>query len=819
LRWQEGRRKGSFYFFEFNMSMFRVNTSFFTSKFVKDFPKKSSESKLNYITQKRGFFGKFKVDCFIEDSLKTITFHLRDYYGLSVEGFATLLIKAGIKNPFKNSLDEHKSCMEKYLTPLLIKNFVMYSSADVFYLSYINLYFCKGMNEIMDKLGFPSKYYFDKIPTTVGSISSHFLESFIRNSFETYKDDKGQVINLLPDFDKLNVQMGHSPFYKKGKRKSKKNLVSTLINAASIRTIATNYSSNSGLLNVLTAGGRAFNERYHEYQAEHVLDIDFKSCYGSSLNMFDYPLGVPVIHAVSDDNETKLTLGEFLSKYEDELVENFYTITISGKLSFRQNFLYSKRINQKGLEKRINQVIFESEDDDFSIDKNDTAAEMVILEKQLINTVITSDTLNILRNICTNQELNEIFNCEVETALFYRKSDYVTDLKTFISLFQQELSFPENKRSYNEEGQCVFDKRPRIWTSLKLSSFINPLINLRNEYKKMEKQAKLNSDIQKSEEYQSKQILIKTIVNSVYGVVTSSHFDVCNVNLSKNITTMARNHIFLTTRTLYGFQSITDGTTFSPYSLFKFSGIRKPGLATLSNFEKLKSHRSVKKISLPIDWSRISENIFEVENLIKKHVDDFYNYYKLSLPYGLELKPEHIAEKFVFLKKADYAIIKNSNEIIIKSRGVSRKISKEETPIFQIVENVLYGKPIRTLTHKETRIITMVDYFQSISRNNKLIKLAIQPEDLKIPGYSVEEEKHFHFNVSDLPYLDEAHYKWKDRFKEKFSYDHLLLSHPFKDVFKLRINDHHKLIKKFEKNGFYYSLCYRSSIIKDSTKL
>ena len=111
----------------------------------------------------------------------------------------------------------------------------------------------------------------------------------------------------------------------------------------------------------------------------------------------------------------------------------------------------------------------------------------------------SNDILNVLRKVCTTFEFNEILGCRVETALYYRKSDYASDLKDFVNRLQQELSFPGNKRSYNEDGQCVFDKRPRIWTSLKLSNFIDQLINLRNDYKTIEKKGD-----GKSEEFHSK---------------------------------------------------------------------------------------------------------------------------------------------------------------------------------------------------------------------------------------------------------------------------------------------------------------------------
>ena len=63
---------------------------------------------------------------------------------------------------------------------------------------------------------------------------------------------------------------------------------------------------------------------------------------------------------------------------------------------------------------------------------------------------------------------------------------------------------------------------------------------------------------------------------------------------------MARNHVFMTTRALHGYESITDGKTFSPFSVFQICGKKKPGLSTLSHFHKMMGHRSVKEIALDV---------------------------------------------------------------------------------------------------------------------------------------------------------------------------------------------------------------------------
>jgi hypothetical protein len=46
-----------------------------------------------------------------------------------------------------------------------------------------------------------------------------------------------------------------------------------------------------------------------------------------------------------------------------------------------------------------------------SLIPENVSGEFVILERELKNTIITSDLLNALRKTCSLQELNEILNC------------------------------------------------------------------------------------------------------------------------------------------------------------------------------------------------------------------------------------------------------------------------------------------------------------------------------------------------------------------------------------------------------------------------
>lgn len=139
-----------------------------------------------------------------------------------------------------------------------------------------------------------------------------------------------------------------------------------------------------------------------------------------------------------------------------------FTITISGKLTFRQNLLYSKILTKKQIENSIKE-------------KESINGDFVILEKELKNTILTTDLIKILKQTCSSLEYNEILNCEVQTAMYYPKSQYRE-----IDEFLTELEKTDSKDTYkvNKEKDSIEDTRPRIWTSIPLKGLFEPLIEM-----------------------------------------------------------------------------------------------------------------------------------------------------------------------------------------------------------------------------------------------------------------------------------------------------------------------------------------------------
>ena len=177
---------------------------------------------------------------------------------------------------------------------------------------------------------------------------------------------------------------------------------------------------STGTVNALVQGGRTYNEQSWEYTKKFIRDIDIAGCYGVALESFVYPIGLPTILAFTDMKKCP-TLKKFLENYRHELVDNLYTITIKGQLSFSQTLLYSKITDSAKMNKTFDEII--NQDGDI----HQVNADFVLLENELENTILTSDILETLQSICTNNEMGEIMNCKVVTAAFYKKSDEIKD--------------------------------------------------------------------------------------------------------------------------------------------------------------------------------------------------------------------------------------------------------------------------------------------------------------------------------------------------------------------------------------------------------
>jgi hypothetical protein len=137
------------------------------------------------------------------------------------------------------------------------------------------------------------------LPMGIGTIISNKFESFLLDQFGENRKE----------FEKLNNLWKVEKHYTKGKRKTKDE-ISSLISGSSISSYFYLHNRNSGNLLLIVGGGRTNNEQWDKFEFENIFDLDFQSCYGTALQSFDYPIGLPFVFCKTK-NTTLMTLEKF----------------------------------------------------------------------------------------------------------------------------------------------------------------------------------------------------------------------------------------------------------------------------------------------------------------------------------------------------------------------------------------------------------------------------------------------------------------------------------------------------------------------------
>lgn len=386
---------------------------------------------------------------------------------------------------------------------------------------------------------------------------------------------------------------------------------------------------DTSIFGAIVNGGRCKNEQPHRVVAHNCIDIDMSGCYSTALVQMDYPIGLPTVYRQDYDQykEEPLTLREFLKTNEGELLPNLFTIIVDGELSFAQDLIPSFMTTPTKIRKSVFADEFEE-----NIRKIDGGYSW--FRKELVNGIITSSILEVLRKVCSNKELSEFLSLKVKCAYFYPKSKRrsIEDLLLEVKSNPGRIEIKEN---------TVFDTRNRCWSSFSLSEIMEPWRKTRAEWKK-----------QKDERSQAIQELVKTHNNSVYGVLASPYFQIGNTVLANSITANARVGMWMMAKALGCIQSITDGGFFPMGEVRHFEGY-KPSMDVLASS------------SCPDDWletkndrRRFISTIEPSNAAIKAHIEQFWKPYNLPFQFDVEIK-EHegkvVQERVAFMNKGDYA--------------------------------------------------------------------------------------------------------------------------------------------------------------------
>lgn len=418
-----------------------------------------------------------------------------------------------------------------------------------------------------------------------------------------------------------------------------------------------NYDRNGGSpYGAVVHGGRTIREERSKVEFLDVLDIDLKSAYGTQLNRFDYPIGLPSVVSVSGNTLNKtILLKDLLDIYEDDLVKNLYVIYVSGKIKFPQDLIISKYgLSLETIGSRLLIGSYEDNDDTF---KGRLGGEVVLCSHEIELGVLTSDVIEILRKVCNNAEWKEFLNLEVELLVYYPKSKELT-LKNWCYKYNDE-----KKLGIYEDNDQI-DHRTKEWCRFSLEDFLSPLYKHRLLCKELSK-----TDIQ----YKSKDKLVKLLLNAVYGDLASPYFPMGNTIVANNITAKVRCLSWMMAKALRTKLTVTDGGFYEYKSVNSLKGyltsFRKPGIEKLF-YQKESRHLQLKPLLPSFDHNSTTQK--EIDLYAKRHLDEFWAVYDLEFDSDIEHKFENSSIVAIInpFSKVDYFLRTYWEKDVWRMRGI-----------------------------------------------------------------------------------------------------------------------------------------------------
>lgn len=176
------------------------------------------------------------------------------------------------------------------------------------------------------------------------------------------------------------------------------------------------------------------------------------------------------MYAKSPNMQSKMLLKEFLKTNLKKFSKNnMYMIIVSGQLDFEQDFIHSKIPVTQSVKSKITNLL------ELEVDQQAIEGNFLLLRKEIINGGITKSTLDILKKVCTSNELKEIYNLEVETALFYYDEDCITDIEEFLNAILLDKGF----YSFDLKTSQLVDTCCFKTFLFPIKGFVEPLINER----------------------------------------------------------------------------------------------------------------------------------------------------------------------------------------------------------------------------------------------------------------------------------------------------------------------------------------------------
>lgn len=191
-----------------------------------------------------------------------------------------------------------------------------------------------------------------------------------------------------------------------------------------------------------------------------------------------------------------------------------------------------------------------------------------------------------------------------------------------------------------------------------LNLLLELLLPMRNGLKQELKNISSNPSRVDVDVVNVRQLTIKLIINTIYGLLARLYFTVVNTVLVNNITGRARLYNYTMSRCFKGFQTITDGHQYQLQNVYKLvlSGSNKrTGLQTISSYEGMDGYPFLERTSLGnYNWF----DIFSTEELLKdfrekldalaeEHYKLFWSVYDVNNSYRLEHESKYLCNAFL----------------------------------------------------------------------------------------------------------------------------------------------------------------------------
>ncbi|RCJ24304.1 hypothetical protein A6770_28465 [Nostoc minutum NIES-26] len=626
---------------------------------------------------------------------------IKDMKGWVNGSLNQLAESVGVSLDAKNVMDEYKSHMREGLEALPTL-FAAYSIGDVDHLSNIYDAFVELTRWVQSNvIGINEADCFngDNIPMTTGSLVAATLDKWIHSqhanknllkfamrklglldtSAPEYKFSLAAFINTTKQYRDVEALTNDLTAMEVDTKAEQYKLLNQFMKAkfkhfghsqAGVQYFA-KVTDDSAAFNALVQGGRCNNERPSEYVCHVGADIDLASCYGSALREFIYPLGLPTVWGFKP-NQPRLTLRQWLKRNENELVDNLWTVTVSGDLSFTQDLIYSKLVTQTQINRAgVGDWDKNTTDPDRDDDLSHIPGDFALIRKQILNGIITSDVLRVLRAVATDNEIKQLLDTEVVSGVAYLATNRVDSVDQWVNTVVADKG-----QLYNRDGKHGHsrDTRTRCWVGLPLEDFIGKLVNERNRLKKLKKSESATEDERTLAD--AKQAALKLFINTAYGIIASPYFSVGNTVVANNITARARVGAWMLNKALHTRQSITDG---GMYSLMTVPVLRDnaklPGLAVLSDNTQWKDARFTRVLEplACVDWESEFNNdgnvLKQLDQLTTQHINNFWKRYGLSLPFAIEHKLENTFTVAAYINKAHYLLVTRQGKWVYKIRG------------------------------------------------------------------------------------------------------------------------------------------------------